>query len=140
MRSRQLAGFLFCLSFALTASLWAQDLGPGFTMVKDGIYVYASKEGNSTCSVILTQEGVVLIDSCQTPMDAYKLLAGVKKLTDKPVRFLIDTETHSDHTFGHFRFLAARDGDRRPRGHGGNEKRHRSEARRHARSAIPRDA
>jgi hypothetical protein len=35
----------------------AQDLGPGFTKVKDGIYVYAQKEGNSTCSVVLTEEG-----------------------------------------------------------------------------------
>jgi cyclase len=31
-------------------------------------------------------------------------MAGVKKLTDKPVRFLIDTEVHNDHTFGHWVF------------------------------------
>jgi len=84
--------------------LWAQDLGPGFTKVKDGIYVFASKEGNSTCSIILTEEGVVIIDSCQTPMDGRALMVGVKKLTDKPIRFLIDTEVHSDHTFDHFIF------------------------------------
>jgi len=29
---------------------------------------------------------------------------GVKKLTDKPVRFVIDTEVHNDHTFGHWVF------------------------------------
>jgi cyclase len=28
----------------------------------------------------------------------------VKKLTDKPIRFLINTETHNDHTTGHFVF------------------------------------
>jgi cyclase len=31
-------------------------------------------------------------------------MAGVKKLTDKPIRFLLDTEVHSDHTFDHFIF------------------------------------
>jgi cyclase len=84
--------------------MWAQDLGPGFTKVKDGIYVYAAKEGNSTCSVVVTQEGPVIIDTCQTPPDSHRLMAGVKKLTDKPVRFVIDTEVHNDHTFGHFVF------------------------------------
>jgi len=83
---------------------WAQDLGPGFTKVKDGIYVYAAKDGNSTCSVVLTEEGPVIIDTCQTPVDGRTLLAAVKKLTDKPIRFVIDTEVHSDHTFDHFIF------------------------------------
>jgi glyoxylase-like metal-dependent hydrolase (beta-lactamase superfamily II) len=82
----------------------AQDLGAGFTKVKDGIYVYAAKPGNSTCSVILTEEGPVIVDACQRPPDTHQLMAGVKKLTDKPVRFLIDTEVHNDHTFGHWVF------------------------------------
>ena len=28
----------------------------------------------------------------------------IKKVTDKPIMFLIDTETHSDHTGNHFIF------------------------------------
>jgi cyclase len=100
----------FAMGFFAVASLvsapWvgAQDLGPGFTKVKDGIYVFASKEGNSTCSVVLTQDGPVVIDACQTPLDSQRLFAGIKKLTDKPIRFLIDTEVHNDHTFGHYVF------------------------------------
>ncbi|HEV8721618.1 MAG TPA: hypothetical protein VGW77_13390 [Candidatus Binatia bacterium] len=92
---------ILLISYAAVPTL-AQDLGPGFTKVKDGIYVYAAKQGNSTCSVVLTQEGPVIIDTCQTPPDSHRLMAGVKKLTDKPVRFVIDTEVHNDHTFGHF--------------------------------------
>lgn len=86
---------LFCAVFPAQA----QELGPGFTKVKDGIYVYAAKEGNSTCSVVLTDEGPVIIDTCQRPPDTRRLMDGVKKLTDKPVRFVIDTEVHNDHTF-----------------------------------------
>ena len=82
----------------------AQDLGPGFTKVKEGIYVFAAAPENSTCSIIVTQEGVVLIDSCHNPPDSHKVLGAVKKLTDKPIRFLINTETHNDHTTGHFVF------------------------------------
>ena len=99
-------GTVFLVSLILTCALpvRAQDLGPGFTKVKDGIYVYAAKPGNSTCSVVLTQEGPVIIDACQRPPDTHQLMAGVRKLTDKPVRFLIDTEVHNDHTFGHWVF------------------------------------
>jgi cyclase len=94
-----------CSVVVLSAvSAGAQELGPGFTKVKDGIYVFAAKDGNSTCSVVLTQEGPVVIDTCQTPPDTHRLMAGIKKLTDKPVRFVIDTEVHNDHTFGHWVF------------------------------------
>ena len=92
------------LTLGVSAGVWGQDIGPGFTKVKDGIYVYAAKDGNSTCSVVLTQEGPVVIDACQRPPDTHRLMAGIKKLTDKPVRFVIDTEVHNDHTFGHWVF------------------------------------
>ena len=105
MKTRFASILLFgSLVLLVSSNIPAQDLGPGFTKVKDGIYVYAAKEGNSTCSMILTQEGVVIVDTCQTAIDAHKLLAGVKKVTDKPIRFVIDTEVHNDHTFGHFVF------------------------------------
>ena len=53
---------------------------------------------------MLTQDGVVLIDSGHNPIDSRKILDVVKKLTPMPVRFLIDTEPHPDHTTGHFIF------------------------------------
>lgn len=99
-----LIALLFCFFPSLVALLAAQDLGPGFTKVKDGIYVYAATPVASTCSLIVTQEGVVMIDSCNTPVDSRKVFATIKTLTDKPVRFLIDTEVHNDHTTGHFVF------------------------------------
>ena len=60
----------------------AQDLGPKFKKVKDGIYVYDGKNLNeSNCTIILTQEGVVLIDSGQSPKDSAGVAAAIKKLT-----------------------------------------------------------
>ena len=52
----------------------------------------------------MTQEGVVLIDSGHNPTDSRAILAAIKKLTPMPVRLLIDTEPHPDHTTGHFVF------------------------------------
>ena len=91
-------------SLLVVPVLWAQDLGPQIKQIKNGIYVYVGKEFNSNCGIILTQEGVVLIDSGHNPTDSRAILAAVKKLTPLPVRFLIDTEPHPDHTTGHFVF------------------------------------
>ena len=97
---------LFCGFYLLltTSHLSAQDLGPLFKKMKDGIYVYAGKPGESNCTIILTQEGVVLIDSGNNPTDSQAVMKAVKQLTSQPIRFLINTEPHPDHTTGHFVF------------------------------------
>jgi len=97
--------YLFTLLFfSLASSALAQDLGPGFTKVKDGIYTFAPDATTTTCSFVVTQEGVVMIDSCNSPLHSRNMLAAIKKVTDKPIVFLIDTETHGDHTGNHFIF------------------------------------
>ena len=100
-------GFLILPLMALSCATLvtqAPDLGPGFTKVKDGIYVFAPDATTTTCGFVVTQEGVVMIDSCNSPLHSRNMLAAIKKVTDKPIVFLIDTETHSDHTANHFIF------------------------------------
>jgi cyclase len=105
MKAR-LSGVLFISIFILysAVSAQAQELGPGFHKIKDGIYTFAPDATTTTCSFVVTQEGVVMIDSCNSPLDSRKMAAAIKKVTDKPVVFLIDTETHGDHTANHFIF------------------------------------
>lgn len=98
---RYLSAFLY---FGLVSASPAQDLGPGFTQFKDGIYTFAPDATTTTCSFVVTQEGVVMIDSCNSPLHSRNMLAAIKKVTDKPIVFLIDTETHGDHTGNHFIF------------------------------------
>src|SRR5262249_44063361 len=72
----------------------AQDLGPQFKKFGDGIYAYVGKNFKSNTGIILTQDGVVLIDSGHEPTDSRAVMEAVKKLTPMSVRFLIDTEPH----------------------------------------------
>jgi cyclase len=108
MRMRSLVVFLYAICVPLFVSpMLAQDLGPHFTKVKDGIYVQTAKstpQANSNGSIVVTSEGVVLIDTGQSAIDSREIAEAVKKLTPQPVRFIIDTETHPDHTYGHFLF------------------------------------
>ena len=87
----------------------AQDLGQGFHKIKDGIYTFAPDQTTTTCSFVVTQEGVVVIDSCNNPLQSRNLLAAIRKVTDKPVLFLINTETHGDHSGNNFVFFATGD-------------------------------
>jgi cyclase len=89
--------------------LVAQDLGPHFLKIRDGIYIYgrddiAARDPTSNCGIIVTPEGVVLIDSGPNPPDSLIILKAVKQLTSQPIRFLINTETHNDHATGNFVF------------------------------------
>ena len=105
MKKGSISVFLFVFYFLFVAShLFAQDLGPHFRKIKDGIYVYAQKPADSNAGIILTQEAVVLIDSGHNPPDSQAILKAVRQLTPQPIRFLINTEPHGDHTTGHFLF------------------------------------
>jgi cyclase len=97
--------FLFVSSFfVFSAQVSAQELGPHFKKIKDGIYVYTAQLNDSNVTIIETQEGVVLIDTGQTPKDSHIVMAALKKVTSQPVRFIIHTEPHQDHTVGNFAF------------------------------------
>lgn len=92
-------------SIVIVASVaLAQDPGPQFKKIQEGIYVQSASPANSNCGIIVTSEGVVLIDSGFTPVDSQAVLKAVKQLTPQPIRFLIDTETHGDHVSGHWLF------------------------------------
>ena len=96
--------FVFIALLDVGFAVQAQDLGPGFHRIKDGIYTFAPDQATTTCSFVITEAGVVMIDSCNSPLDSRRMVAAIKKVTDKPVMFLIDTETHADHTANHFIF------------------------------------
>jgi cyclase len=100
---RTLAVAVF-LSVAFACVAHSQDLPPNLKKIKDGIYVYVGNNFNSNCGIVLTHEGVVLIDSGHNPTDSLRILDAVKKISPLPIRFLIDTEPHPDHTTGHFVF------------------------------------
>jgi cyclase len=104
MRIRIFGGLIMALCLWSADLAAAQDLGPHFKKLKEGIFVYAQNAADSNATIILTTEGVVLIDSGHRPPDSVALAAALKKLNAQPVRYLINTEPHTDHTTGHWMF------------------------------------
>jgi glyoxylase-like metal-dependent hydrolase (beta-lactamase superfamily II) len=65
--------------------------------VADGIHVLAGVGGN--IGVAIGDSGVILVDDQYAPLTP-KILAAVKALTPLPVRFVLNTHWHGDHTGG----------------------------------------
>lgn len=55
---------------------------------------------NGNAGFIITSEGVVMIDTLGTPRLARRIIATIRSLTDKPIRYLIVTHNHPDHSYG----------------------------------------
>jgi cyclase len=104
MKTKTLGCPVLLLYLLFVTGAFAQDLGAQFKTVREGIYVYAAVLNEANSTIILTKEGVVLIDTGQSPKDSHVVLAAVKKLTSQPVRYIIHTEPHPDHAMGDFVF------------------------------------
>jgi cyclase len=96
----------------------AQSLGAGFTQagtpagkgkvysfdkIADGVY-YATSSGPMATGgnhpIIVNERDVFLVDDGTTPAAARALLEDLKLITNKPVRWVVNTHFHYDHTDG----------------------------------------
>lgn len=62
-------------------------------------------EGNST--IIINEDNVLVVDATGSPEGAQQIIDEIKKITAKPVKFLINTHGHGDHTIGNTEFAKA---------------------------------
>jgi cyclase len=63
----------------------------------------SDSDGGSNIAVLVGSDGLVLVDAKIQPWHQM-VLAALKKISDKPVRYVIDTHCHGDHTSGNAAF------------------------------------
>ena len=101
------------LTLAGTVALSGQTAQPpqpatrGFTVetLADGIYAVVRREpaGLATHAnnvFIVNDEDVMVVDTSQSPALTREVLAELRKITSKPVRYVINTHWHDDHYIG----------------------------------------
>jgi cyclase len=79
------------------------DLGHGF-------HAFVQLDGSwglNNAGVFVGADGVVLVDTAFTAHRGRALREAVGRLTDKPVRTVVNTHHHGDHTYGNFLFPGA---------------------------------
>ena len=70
--------------------------------ITDGVYMFQHSQGSGNSTVVITNEGVVVLDFHIDNAD--QTLAGIRKLTDKKVKYLISSHSASDHASGSWHF------------------------------------
>lgn len=78
--------------------------------VSDGVFAYVQPDGSwwrNNTGFLVGSRGVVAIDSCSTELRTRAFLETVRRYSAQPVRTLINTHHHGDHTFGNCLFPGA---------------------------------
>jgi cyclase len=78
---------------------------PHLEEVSDGIFAYVQPDGTwwiNNTGFLVGSEGVVAIDTCATEKRTRAFLAAVGGVTSQPVRTLVNTHHHGDHTHGNY--------------------------------------
>lgn len=106
--------FGVCLAYlfvTLCSQAWAEDFE--LKQVADGIYVHHGKhldidEGyqGDICNlgVIVGHDAIAVIDSGGSKHTGDQLLAAIRRISPLPVRYVINTHVHPDHTYGNAAF------------------------------------
>lgn len=71
--------------------------------VADGVYAAIAKDAykvNCNAAIILLDDGVLVVDTHSKPSAARGLIAQIRTLTDKPVKYVVNTHFHWDHYQG----------------------------------------
>jgi cyclase len=67
--------------------------------IADGLYVLMGGPAQGNIAVSVGTDGIFLVDSMYAPMHE-KILSALRKLGPQPIRFLVNTHLHGDHTAG----------------------------------------
>src|ERR1035437_4828037 len=104
--SRTLLARLFAAALLLTGCwiAFTQTQPPKLTVskVKDDLYMIEGDGGN--VAVYVTSEGVILVDD-KYEQDHDGIVAQVKSVTSLPVKYILSTHYHADHSGGNGKFL-----------------------------------
>jgi cyclase len=103
------ARWLMLLAFAVSMALSAQGQGqPDYSKVeikttKLANNFYTLEGTGGTIGVLAGPDGIFMVDDEFAPLSP-KIVAAIKQISNQPIRFLVNTHVHPDHTGGNENF------------------------------------
>lgn len=73
-----------------------KQVGPGVYAAIDG----PERQSGSNAGFVIGDDAVLVVDSFYNPDSARALVAEIRRLTPKPIRYVVNTHYHVDHTAG----------------------------------------
>ena len=107
MREAHLLRFgLIAVAAAGVWLAWSQNPPAQLTMQKVSNNIYVIMQDGGNVAFLPTAEGVLVVDD-KFAQDAPQIMAKIKSVTDKPVKYVLNTHQHGDHTGGNEAMMAA---------------------------------
>jgi cyclase len=96
---------LFAMLFSVGAAASAQGPALPFVLKQIGPGVYAAIDGpqhksGANAGFVIGDDGVLVVDSFFNPDSTRALIGEIHRLTTKPIRYVVNTHYHVDHTGG----------------------------------------
>lgn len=71
-----------------------------YSVGRTGVPSQANEGNTSNGGFVVTDDGVVVFDALGTPSLGWALLREIRRVTDKPVRYVVVSHYHADHIYG----------------------------------------
>jgi cyclase len=71
-----------------------------FKKLADDVYAFVGKLNDANAMAIVTTQGVVVVDTGNNPPETRILQKDIQSVTSEPVRYVVITQNHGDHTGG----------------------------------------
>ncbi|MBC8284935.1 MAG: MBL fold metallo-hydrolase, partial [Nitrospinae bacterium] len=91
--------FVVLMAWLGSSAAWADETRT-VEVWKNLFTVTHGQRGDSNSTFLITNQGVVVVDTRGTPGEARKVKEAFQKQTQLPVLYTINTHYHGDHTFG----------------------------------------
>lgn len=83
----------------------------GLTKIADNVYSYIDTKNASpqnsfgaNAGVIIGRDGIAVVDTLISAKQAKAFIEDIRAISDKPIKYVINTHYHLDHTFGNSEF------------------------------------
>lgn len=95
------------LSFVVLVLLTTQTAFADLTRLSDNVYSYVGEKDASpahsfaaNAGIVIGRDGVLVVDTLISAKEGERFLADIRKITKKPIKYVVNTHTHLDHAFG----------------------------------------
>jgi glyoxylase-like metal-dependent hydrolase (beta-lactamase superfamily II) len=83
----------------------------GLTKIADNVYSYVDTKKMSpqnsfgaNAGIVIGRDGIIVIDTLISAKEAKRFIKDIRAVSDKPIRYVVNTHYHLDHTFGNSEF------------------------------------
>ncbi len=111
MSVRLTKAWLVAIAIVLSAAVGRTAAAQGLTRIADGVYAYVDAKQASpktgfgaNAGIVVGTNAVLVVDTLVSAKMARAFIKDIRTITDKPVKYVVNTHGHLDHAFGNSEF------------------------------------